>query len=153
MLNHTNIKATEWSRNTFKRLWRGDGSWKWSFSWKGCKWQNARSGWWVPAWFEGGQTPLFRRMPKARGFSNSLFKKSYEVVNLNDIDFLIQKGIDVIDSSVLFEHKIVRKKDAPVKLLWNGILSKKVNIKIHKASNSAKEAVEKAGWTLELLPM
>ena len=68
MISLSNIKSPAWAWKTSKRLWRGNWSWKWTFSWKGCKGQNSRSGGWVPDWFEWGQTPLFRRMPKLKGF-------------------------------------------------------------------------------------
>lgn len=150
MLSLNNIKPTIWSTKTSKRLWRWNGSWKWSYSWKGCKWQNARAGGWVPDRFEWGQTPLFRRMPKLRGFSNSNFKKEYNIINLSDLIVLTEKWITTINKEVLLENKIIRKKTLPVKLLWNWEIKTKINISVDKASASAKEAVEKAWGTLEL---
>lgn len=151
MLSLNTIKSTSGSRKTFKRLGRWNGSGKGTYSGRGCKGQNARSGGGVPAWFEGGQTPLFRRMPKLKGFSNSLFKKEYNEVNLSDLALLADKGITDITSDVLFENRIIRKKSLEVKLLGRGELTTKVNVTVNKASASAKEAVEKAWGKIELV--
>jgi len=81
----------------------------------------------VPQWFEGGQTPLFRRMPKLKGFSNFLFKKEFNIINLSDLETLAVKGITDITSEVLLENRVIRKKTLPVKLLGKGALKAKVN--------------------------
>jgi|TARA_Y100001960_G_C14724707_1_gene854297 large subunit ribosomal protein L15 len=107
--------------------------------------QNSRSGGGVAAWFEGGQTPLFRRMPKLKGFSNALFKKEYNVVNLTDLAKLAEKGISEVNKEVLIANGIVTKKTLPVKLLGKGELTAKVSVVVDKASSSAQAAVEKAG--------
>lgn len=144
------IKSTSGARKTSKRLGRGNGSGKWTFSGRWCKWQNARAGGWVPDWFEWGQTPLFRRMPKLKGFSNALFKKEYNVVNVSDIDALAAKWVTKIDKEVLLENKIIRKKWLGVKLLGNGEIKAKVTVSVDKASASAKESIEKAWGELIL---
>lgn len=149
-LNLNNIKATTWSRKTSKRLGRWDGSSKGSFSGKWCKWQNARSGGWVPAWFEWGQTPLFRRMPKLKGFSNVEFKKEYNIVTFRDLEVLASKWITEINKEVLIENWLINKKDLPVKLLASGELKSKLNIVVNKASQGAIKAVEKASGKVEL---
>jgi len=112
--------------------------------------QNSRAGGGVPDWFEGGQTPLFRRMPKLKGFSNAIFKKHYTVINLSDIEFAISKGVKEITKETLIEVGIVTKKNLPVKLLGNGDLKSKITISVDAASQSAKTAVEKAGGTLNI---
>jgi len=91
--------------------------------------QNCRSGGWVPDWFEGGQTPLFRRLPKLKGFTNAKFMTHYNVINLTNIEDLAAKGITEITKEVLF----------------------KVSLKISSSSASAKEAVEKAWGSIELI--
>ena len=106
--------------------------------------QNCRSGGGVPDWFEGGQTPLFRRLPKLKGFSNARFKKQFNVVNLDSLQELADKKITTIDKAVLLENRIIRKKNLPVKLLGRGELKSKLTIKLDLASDSAKAAVEKA---------
>ncbi|MDD4151075.1 MAG: 50S ribosomal protein L15 [Candidatus Gracilibacteria bacterium] len=151
MVSLNNLKATAGSRNTSKRLGRGNGSGKGTFSGKGCKGQNARSGGGVPAWFEGGQTPLFRRMPKLKGFSNSLFKKEYNTVNLDDLELLASKGISEITKEVLLVNKVIRNKSAGLKVLGNGEITSKFSIKTDKISESAREKIEKAGGKVELI--
>lgn len=151
MLTLNNLKWSFGSRKTSKRLWRWNWSWKWTFSWRWCKWQNARAWGWMPAWFEWGQTPLFRRLPKLRGFSNHIFKKEYNVVNISDLNKLVEKWITSIDFDVLLLNKIIRKKTLWVKLLGNWDLSSKVTIKVDRASNSAREIVEKAWGKIELI--
>lgn len=149
MLSLTNVKPTSGSRKTFKRLWRGNGSGKWTYCGRGCKGQNSRSGGWVAAWFEWGQTPLFRRMPKLKGFTNAKFKTEYSIINISDLAVLAEKGITTINKEVLLENKIVRRKSLPIKLLGQWELSAKVDVVVDKASASAKEAVEKAWGKLE----
>ena len=150
MITLNNIKSSPWSKLTSKRLWRGNGSGKGTYSGRWMNGQNSRSGGGTPDWFEGGQTPLFRRMPKLKGFSNAIFKKEYNIVNLSQLSILAQKWVNVIDSDVLSLHKIIRKKSLPIKLLWNGVLNEKISITVDKASVSAKNAIEKAGGELIL---
>lgn len=150
MLSLNNIKATKGSRNTSKRLWRGNGSGKGTYCGRGCNGQNSRSGGGVPAWFEWGQTPLFRRMPKLKGFSNAIFKQHYNIVNVSDLALLAEKGITEINKEVLLENRIIRKKTLPVKLLGVGEITSKITVIVDKASASAKEAVEKAWGTLNV---
>ncbi len=151
MLTTQTIKPTTGSRKKSKRLGRGNGSGKGTFSGRGMNGQNCRSGWGVPDWFEGGQTPLFRRMPKLKGFSNAKFKKHYNVINLSDIEFAITKWAKEITKETLIQAGIVTKKSLPVKLLGNGELKSKINITVDIASASATTAVEKAGGTLNIL--
>lgn len=150
MLTTQTIKPTAGSRKKSKRLWRWNGSWKWTFSGRGMNGQNCRSGGWVPDWFEGGQTPLFRRMPKMKGFSNAKFKKHYNIINLSDIEFAVTKGAKEITKDTLLETGVITRKTLPVKLLWNGSLTSKVSITVDLASQSAKTAIEKAGGTLNV---
>jgi len=150
MLTTHTLKPTEGSRKKSKRLGRGNGSGKGTFSGRGMNGQNSRAGGGVPDWFEGGQTPLFRRMPKLKGFSNAIFKKHYTVINLSDIEFAISKGVKEITKETLIEVGIVTKKNLPVKLLGNGDLKSKITISVDAASQSAKTAVEKAGGTLNI---
>lgn len=151
MLTTQTIKPDAGSRKTSKKLGRGNGSGKGTFCGRGMNGQNCRSGGWVPDWFEGGQTPLFRRMPKLRGFSNARFKKHYNLVNLSDIEALATAGITTITKEVLLENNIIRKKQLPVKLLGKGELKTKVVLTVHSASASATTAVEKSGGTLNIL--
>ncbi len=151
MLSLNNLKPTEGSNIKSKRLWRWNGSWKWSFSGKWCKWQNSSSGWWMGPWFEWGQTPLFRRMPKLKWFSNHIFKTKYNEVNLSDLEILATKGIIEINKEVLLSNWVIRNKTLWVKLLWKGELKSKLNIVVNKVSESAKLWVEKVGGSIELI--
>lgn len=149
MLSINNVKPTSWSTKTPKKVGRGNGSGRGTFCGRGMNGQNARSGGWVPTWFEWGQTPLFRRMPKLKGFSNAKFTKEYNIVNLSDLEALASKGITEITKEVLLENRVIRNKNLEVKLLGEGELKAKVTITVSKASISAKAAVEKAGWKIE----
>jgi len=150
MISLNNIKPNSGSRKTSKKLWRWNWSWKWTFCGRWMNGQNCRSGGWVPDWFEWGQTPLFRRMPKLRGFSNARFKKHFNVVNLSDLELLASKWITIINKEVLLENRIIRKKTLWVKLLGKWELKTSVTITVDGVSISAKEAVEKAGGKLEI---
>ena len=150
MLSLTNLKPTSGSRKTSKRLGRGNASGKGTTCGRGMNGQNSRSGGGVPAWFEWGQTPLFRRMPKLKGFSNAVFKKEYNLVNLTDLAKLAEKGITEINREVLLENGVIRNKTAPIKILGKGEISAKVSVVAENASASAQEAVSKAGGKIEL---
>lgn len=104
----------------------------------------------MPDWFEGGQTPLFRRMPKLKGFSNARYTKYFNIINLSDIENLADSGEKKITKETLLEKNVIRKKNLPVKLLGNGELTKKVELSVDRASNSALVAFEKVGGKLIL---
>lgn len=148
MLSLNNVKSNAWSRKAAKRIGRGNAS-KWTYCGRGMNGQNARSGGWVSPWFEWGQTPLFRRLPKLKGFSNARFKKEYNLVNLSDLEKISSKWINDITKEVLLENRVIRNKNLEVKLLAKGELTAKVNVVVDKASASAKEAVEKAWGKIE----
>ncbi|MDA7494824.1 50S ribosomal protein L15 [Candidatus Gracilibacteria bacterium] len=150
MLSLTNLKPTSGSKKSSKRLGRGNASGKGTTCGRGANGQNSRSGGNVPAWFEGGQTPLFRRMPKLKGFSNAIFKKEYNLVNLTDLAKLAEKGITEINREVLLENGVIRNKTAPIKVLGKGEISAKISVVAEKASASAIDAVSKAGGKIEL---
>lgn len=141
------LKATEGSRRNRKRVGRGTSSGYGKTSGRGQKGQLARSGGKTRLGFEGGQMPLYRRMPK-RGFNN-INRKEYAIINLNDLN-KFEAGSEVtIDS--LKEAGIVKKELAGVKLLANGQLDVKLTVKVNKVSESAKKAVETAGGTVEVI--
>lgn len=153
METQNTIAPNKGARHTSKRVWRWDGSGKGSFSGRGCKGQNARTWGWVGPWFEWGQTPLFRRMPKNKGFKNALFQEKYNIVNLDTLEILAQAGITVIDTEVLLQKKIIKQKNLPLKILWNGVISSKVTVKADKFSKMAQEGIEKAGGVAEIISL
>ena len=125
-----------------KRVGRGHGSGLGKSAGRGDKGAGQRSGFKRRPWFEGGQMPLARRLPK-RGFTN-LFKKEFQVVNLDAIDTL---GLVTINPQVLAKHGLVRSALKPVKILGDGELKSKLSVTATTFSNSAKEKIEKAGGT------
>lgn len=151
MLRLDTISSPAGTRKKSKRLGRGNGSGKGTFSWRGCKGQNARSGGGVPDWFEGGQTPLFRRMPKLKGFSNAVFKKHYNLVNLDDIEKIASLWILNIDKQTLLDAKIIRRKTLPVKLLGRWEVKTAVTLSVDIASKSAIDKIKNAWWSVQIL--
>ena len=131
-----------------KRIGRGPGSGTGKTSGKGHKGQNARSGGGVRPGFEGGQIPLFRRLPK-RGFSNANFKKEYAIINLNDLN-RFNDG-DVVTPELLKEKGIVKKQLCGIKVLGNGNLEKKLTVRANRFSSSAITKIESAGGTAEVI--
>ena len=141
------LKPAEGSRQERKRKGRGIGSGNGKTAGKGHKGQNARSGGSVRLGFEGGQTPLFRRLPK-RGFTN-INRKDYTVVNLSTLN-VFEDGTEVTPA-LLIEAGVVKKERAGIKILANGKLEKKLTVKAHKFSSAAKEAIEAAGGQTEVI--
>ena len=139
-----NIGAT----SSRKRVGRGAGSGLGKTSGKGQKGQNSRSGGGVKATFEGGQLPLYRRLPK-RGFSNFEFKTIYATVNVGDLN-RFEDGT-VVTPALLKEVGLANKELDGIKVLGNGSLEKKLTIKAHKFSKSAIEAIEKNGSKIEVI--
>ena len=141
------LKPAEGSRKVRNRVGRGIGSGNGKTSGRGHKGQNARSGGGVRPGFEGGQNPLFRRLPK-RGFTN-INRKEYAIVNLDALN-RFEDGAEVTPA-LLLETGIVSNEKAGIKILGHGTLSVKLNVKAHKFSASAKEAIENAGGTTEVV--
>ncbi|MCA1032781.1 50S ribosomal protein L15 [Bacillus timonensis] len=141
------LKPAEGSRKERNRVGRGTGSGNGKTAGKGHKGQNARSGGGVRPGFEGGQTPLFQRLPK-RGFTN-INRKDFAVVNLETLN-RFEDGTEVTPE-LLVETGVVSKLKAGVKVLAKGTLEKKLTVRAHKFSSSAKEAIEAAGGTTEVI--
>ncbi len=142
------LKYNEGSKKDVKRLGRGSSSGTGKTSGKGHKGQNARSGGGVRVGFEGGQLPLYRRLPK-RGFSNAMFKKSYAVINVSDLNMFEDQT--VVTPELLFEMGIIKKQLSGIKVLGNGEIKKKLTVRAHKFSNIAKEKIENAGGKAEVM--
>ena len=141
------LSPAEGSTKASKRIGRGHGSGQGKTAGKGHKGQNARSGGGVAIGFEGGQTPLFKRIPK-RGFTN-FTRVEYAVVNLDTLN-RFEDGA-VVTPEVLKETGIVKKQLNGIKVLGNGKLEKKLTVKCNKISASAKKAIEEVGGTVEVL--
>lgn len=142
------MHSNEGSTQTRKRVGRGVGSGLGKTSGKGHKGQNARSGGGVKPWFEGGQLPLYRRLPK-RGFSNARFKTEYATINLSDLNKFENDA--VITPELLKEMGLVKKQLDGIKVLGNGTLEKKLTVKAHKFSTVAKEKIEALGGKAEVI--
>ncbi len=143
-----NLKPEKGAKKEPKRLGRGHGSGLGKTSGRGQKGQKSRSGWkgGTRPGFEGGQTPLYMRFPK-RGFSNAPFRVEYEIVNLRDLEARFSDG-DTVDPESLKEAGLVRR-NRPVKILGDGEITKKLTVKAHKFSASAKEKIGAAGGVCE----
>ncbi len=141
------LEYNEGARKERKRLGRGQGSGTGKTAGKGHKGQNARSGGGVAIGFEGGQTPIYKRIPK-RGFTNPT-RKEYAIVNLSTLN-LLEDGTDVT-VELLMDKGIVKKELNGIKILGDGTLEKKLTVHCHKVSKSAKAAIEKAGGKVEVI--
>lgn len=142
------LYPNEGATKSRKRVGRGPGSGLGKTSGKGHKGQNARSGGGVRPGFEGGQLPLFRRLPK-RGFTNAMFKTTYAVINLSDLN-KFDNGAEVTPE-ILKNMGIVKNLKDGIKVLGNGTLEKKLTVKANKFSLKAKEAIEKSGGKIEVI--
>ncbi|SRR5699024_65468 len=140
-------KSAEGSRHRRKRLGRGMSSGFGKTSGKGHKGQNARTGGGTRLGFEGGQTPLFQRLPK-RGFTN-INRKDYTVVNIETLN-QFEDGTEITPEQLL-EAGVVSKLQSGIKVLGKGTLDKKLTVKANKFSSSAIEAIEKAGGNTEVI--
>ena len=141
------LNKVEGSTHRRKVVGRGPGSGHGKTSGRGEKGQKARSGGGVHIWFEGGQTPLFRRMPK-RGFLN-INAKEYALVNLDQLN-VFEDGTEVTPV-VLKEAGIIRAEKSGVKVLGNGELTKKLTVKAAKFSKSAEAAITAKGGSIEVI--
>ena len=141
------LQPAEGSRKVRNRVGRGTSSGNGKTSGRGQKGQKARSGGGVRLGFEGGQTPLFRRLPK-RGFTN-VNRKEYAVINLDGLN-RFEDGTEVTPVA-LVEAGIVKNEKAGIKVLGNGSLDKKLTVKAAKFSKHAQETIEAAGGSIEVI--
>jgi len=139
---HTNLAR----RDVKKRVGRGPGSGNGKFAGKGMNGCQSRSGYAAIRGHEGGQMPLFRRLPK-RGFSNATFRKEFAVVNISALK-AFEEGATVSPAE-LFARGMIGKLNAAVKILGNGEIDRALTVKAHKFSKSAAEKIEKAGGKAE----
>lgn len=143
------LKPSPGSRKNRKRIGRGMASGTGKTSSRGHGGQKCRSGYTKRAWFEGGQMPLQRRLPK-RGFHNP-FRVEYQVISLAQLNKY--EDNDVVNLTTLTDRGMIKGSSQPVKLLANGELERKLEIEVHGISKSAQAQVEKMGGTVQLLPV
>ncbi|MBU9720205.1 MULTISPECIES: 50S ribosomal protein L15 [Bacillaceae] len=141
------LQPAEGSRKERKRKGRGIATGNGKTAGRGHKGQNSRSGGGVRPGFEGGQMPIFRRLPK-RGFTNPT-RVEYAVVNLDTLN-RFEDGTEVTPE-LLVETGVVKNERDGIKILGNGTLERKLTVKAHKFSGTAKEAIEAAGGTTEVV--
>ena len=143
------LKPARGARRDRRRVGRGDGSGKGSYSGRGQKGQKAREN--LRPVFEGGQLPLVKRLPYMRGFTN-VFRIEYEPVNLDRLSEKFADGADVTPESLL-ERRVLRSKSAYVKVLGAGDLKAALNVSAHAFSKSAREKIEAAGGAVTVIPL
>lgn len=141
------LKPAEGSRKTRNRVGRGSSSGNGKTSGRGQKGQKARSGGGVRLGFEGGQTPLFQTLPK-RGFTN-YNRKEFAIVNLDTLN-RFEEGTEVTPA-LLVESGVIKNEKSGIKVLAKGNIDHKLTVKAHKFSSSAKEAIEAAGGSVEVI--
>ena len=146
-MNLHELKYNEGARKQRKRIGRGQGSGTGKTAGKGNKGQKARSGGGVSLGFEGGQNPLYKRIPK-RGFTN-VNRKVYTTVNLADLN-VFENGSEVTPE-LLVATGMVKKLRSGIKVLGEGTLEKQLTVKCHKVSKTAQAAIEKAGGKVEVI--
>lgn len=144
---HQLPKTAELKRT--KRVGRGPGSGMGKTSTTGENGQKSRSGVSIKPWFQGGQSPIYRRVPK-RGFNNARFTTRFAVINLSDLNKLFNDG-DVVSEEILKERGIIKKRLGGIKILGNGKLDKKLTIKANRFTSSAVSKIEDAGGKAEVI--
>ncbi len=147
MITLSELKPSKGARKNRKRVGRGPGSGSGKTAGRGSKGQKSRSGGKVRPGFEGGQMPLYRRIPKT-GFTN-VFRQSYEIVNIRDLDRF--EGGATVDLELLCRAGLIKKPHGKVKLLGLGELNKPMTIRVHQASRSAIQKVEAVGGKIEVI--
>ena len=145
----SNLKYAEGSVKKRKRIGRGEGSGRGGTSTKGMNGQRSRSGFKSRAWFEGGQMPLQRRVPK-RGFTN-IFKVDYQPVNVQKLQKLVEtkKIKDTVNAEILQKAGVIKKLDVPYKILGLGELKAKLTVEAKYFSKAAREKIEAAGGSIK----
>lgn len=147
MADLNDLRRPRGANRDSKRVGRGPGSGSGKTSSRGHKGQKSRTGARIPAWFEGGQMPLQRRVPK-RGFTSHV-ANAYEIVNVKDLGRVDE---DPITPAILHQNGLVDLgRGRPVKILGKGELAKKVTVKAHAVSAGARKKIEDAGGTVEIL--
>ena len=148
----SDLKAPPGARHKSKRLGRGHGSGRVKTAGRGQKGQKARTGSSIPAYFEGGQMRLSRRLPKTRGFTNP-FRKEFATINVEELENW--EGDAEVTPLALAEQRLIRSKEADglVKILGNGELTRKLTVHAHKFTAGARQKIEAAGGQVIEIPM
>lgn len=146
MIRLDTLSAAPGARKDRKRVGRGDGSKKGSFSGRGCKGQKSRSGHRMKPGFEGGQLPIIKRLPSKRGFTN-IFKTEYQLVNVGDLAGFAAGTIVTMEE--LVKAGVIRHTPKPLKVLGTGDITQALTVKASKFSASAKSKIEAAGGKVE----
>ena len=149
MIRLDTLSSARGSRKGKKRVGRGDGSRKGSFSGRGCKGQKGRAGFRMKPGFEGGQLPIIKRLPSQRGFTN-IFKTGYDVVNVGQLS-VFEAGTEV-DIVKLITAGLVKTGQNLVKILGDGEIDRPLNVKADKFTATAKAKIEAAGGKVEEVP-
>ncbi len=149
-MNLEDVKAGGLKYKNRRRIGRGSGSGHGKTAGRGHKGAKSRSGWSIRLGWEGGQMPLFRRLPK-RGFNNKNFKRVFTIINVGDLNGF-DAGATVDLEAVLAAGLVSKEKSDLFKVLGNGELTKKLTVRVDGISASAREKIEKAGGTVELIP-
>lgn len=148
----SNLTPAKGSTKNKKRVGRGEGSGHGGQSTRGMNGQLSRSGSKQRAWFEGGQMPLQRRIPKF-GFT-SPFKVQFQVINVDQLQALAEKlgsSVELFDAKVFYKNGLISSGVKPYKILGNGTLKSKINVEAQAFSKSAKEKIEAAGGTTNVV--
>lgn len=132
-----------------KRVGRGPGSGMGKTATRGENGQKSRSGASIKPWFQGGQSPLYRRIPK-RGFNNARFETKFATINISDLNKYFKDG-DVVTPELLKERGIVKKQLCGVKVLGSGVLEHKLTVKANRFSSAAVTKIESAGGKTEVI--
>jgi len=144
-MNLADVRAAYIPKKKPKRLGRGLGSGTGKTAGRGHKGQKARAGGKIRPGFEGGQMPLFRRLPK-RGFNNARFRTTYAIVNVGQFEAAFRDG-DTVDDAAIRAARLVHAATGPIKVLGGGDLTRKLVVKAERFSESAKRKIEAAGGT------
>lgn len=148
MANLSNLKPPAGQKHKKQRVGQGMGTGRGKYSGRGAKGAKSVSGYSMMRGFEGGQMPLHRRLPK-RGFTN-IFKKDYAIVNVAKLELL---EADSFDPQTLLDLGVIHKLGDGLKILGTGDLTRKITVKAHLFSKSALEKIQKAGGTVEVIPV
>ena len=147
MIRQNDLTPARGSKRRRKRVGQGLGSGHGRYSCRGSKGQKSRSGAHIPPYFEGGQLPLVKRLPRKRGFTN-IFKKEYSIINVGDLN--VFEPNSVVNADELLRKGLIKTTRKPIKVLGNGNITHPLVLNANTYSSSAKQKVEAAGGVIEV---